>query len=106
MLPLEDVLALAIAAAFGVLSIPRWRTLFGDDRKIFSRNCWTYGAVFGERLDAAIARRMALESIDRRVLWGIAACEICTLAARIFHKIRRWMKSSTKRSARTACVSS
>lgn len=84
---LEDVLALAIVVAFVVLLVPRWRTLFGDDRKIFSRNFWTYGSLFGERLDAAIARRMALESIDRRVLWGIAVCEIIALAAKMFHLI-------------------
>lgn len=70
---LERVFEAALGIAIGALFAKNWRSLFGDDRRVFSRMFWQYGAVFGERLGAAVDRRMEAEQIDRRVFWGIAA---------------------------------
>lgn len=65
----ENTVALAFIVGLGYVAASRLRTLFGDDRQMFSRMFWQYGAVFGERLGAAIDRRTAYETVDRRVVW-------------------------------------
>ncbi len=69
----ENAVALAFILGMGSIVASRLPTLFGDDRKIFARTFWRYGAVFGERLGAAIDRRAAYEIVDRRVVWVTTA---------------------------------